>query len=349
MEENESIFRIVDANFNRAREALRVVEDFVRFALDSRALTERTKNLRHKLLSILKRLNLKGPLALRRDTLSDVGVSLNHPEEIKRDNLEAVLRANISRLEEALRVLEETFKTFDASAGAAIEKMRYEVYSLEKDIEFRNLPKEALKDAMLYVIVDPSIMKMNLGEAVEKIIRGGADILQLRYKGEDVKEFLRTARLIRNLTDGRKTLFIVNDKPDIARLINADGVHLGEKDLPPEEARKLLPSGKIVGSTAHSLEEARKAEAAGADYIGLGTIFPTRTKKGTSPRGVEFIREVLPNISVPVFVLGGITLDNLRKVIQAGATRVAVASSIVASENPEETTRLFKEALEARC
>jgi len=347
MEENESAFRIVDANFNRAREALRVVEDFTRFVLDSASLTERAKNLRHELFSVLNRLNLRGQLLFSRDTPGDVGVNLTHPLEREKESLRAVLRANISRLEEALRVLEETFKTFNPSAGAAIKKMRYQVYSLEKEIELRNLPKEALKDARLYAIIDPSIMKMEVPQAVEKIIRGGADILQLRYKGGNEREFLNIARLIRDLADGAGILFLVNDRPDIARLAGADGVHLGQQDIPPRQARKLLGPGKIVGLTAHSLDEARRAEAEGADYIGLGTIFPTKTKRGTSARGVGLIREVLPIVSVPVFAIGGITLKNLPEVIRAGATRVAVASGLVASGDPEQMTRLFREALYA--
>ena len=347
MDEKRSIYRMLDANLNRALEALRVIEDYARFALDSRILTERAKTLRHRLTqALLREESLEKELIFARDTLRDVGTDLARSHDLSREGLGAILHANFRRLEEALRVLEESLKVERPEAAREVQEIRYETYTLEKELEFRRVPKEALKKALLYVILDTRLVKGDIIEVAKAVATSGTDVIQLRDKVSRDREVFSLALKLRDIAHGANVLFLINDRPDIAALSNADGVHLGQEDLAVSDARRLLGPGKVVGVSAHSVAEARRAEEDGADYIGLGAIFPTETKEKAIVQGVSLIREVLPLVSIPVFVLGGIRLENLNEVMAAGAKRVAVGSGLIATGDPGAAARAFKERLE---
>jgi len=198
----------------------------------------------------------------------------------------------------------------------------------------------------LYAIIDnllrPSVSDT---EIAEKILAGGAKILQLRGKGLSSKELLRQAREIRVLARKAGALFIVNDRADIALLSDADGVHLGQDDLPIAEARKILGKDRVIGISTHNIEQAIKAEYEGADYIGFGPIFETKTKADAEEaKGLQALREVKKSVNIPVVAIGGIILENVVDVISAGPDAVAVISAIVKADDIEETTRRFLEA-----
>jgi thiamine-phosphate pyrophosphorylase len=177
------------------------------------------------------------------------------------------------------------------------------------------------------------------------ILRGRAVSLLLREKEMNDDDFLHFAEQMRTICRDAGALFIVNDRVAISKLAGADGVHVGQDDLPVVEARKLLQRGKTVGVSTHNIDQAQRAQADGADYIGVGPIYRTDTKGYEQGVGVGFIREVAGEISIPFFAIGGITLERLDEIIAAGCSRVAVSSAIIAADDVAAATRQFKEKL----
>lgn len=198
----------------------------------------------------------------------------------------------------------------------------------------------------LYAIIDNSIRSdLSNIEIAKRVLAGGARILQLRGKGLSSKELLEQAREIRELTRKAGATFIVNDRADFALLSDADGAHLGQDDLPVSEARRILGRGKLIGISTHNIEQALKAEQEGADYIGFGPIFETKTKADAEEaKGLPALMEIREKVEIPVVAIGGINLENLHEVMSAGTSGVAVISAIAKAEDIEEATRMFVEA-----
>lgn len=186
---------------------------------------------------------------------------------------------------------------------------------------------------IIYPIIDSSLVTLdNIGKTAEAIIDGGAKILQLRAKSLSSKEFLKTARIIRKITKDKGTVFIVNDRVDIALLTDADGVHLGQNDLPVKEARRLLGNNKIIGYSTHNLREALEAVRLPVDYISFGPIFPTKTKEDAQmPKGLKGLSEVRKAVEIPIVAIGGITETNMAHVLKEGVESVAMISEILTS------------------
>jgi len=186
---------------------------------------------------------------------------------------------------------------------------------------------------IIYPIIDSSLVTLdNIGKTAEAIIDGGAKILQLRAKSLSSKEFLETALIIRKITKDKGTVFIVNDRVDIALLTDADGVHLGQGDLPVKEARRLLGNNKIIGYSTHNLREALEAVRLPVDYISFGPIFPTKTKEDTqTPKGLKGLSEVRKAVEIPIVAIGGITETNMAHVLKEGVESVAMISEILTS------------------
>ena len=184
---------------------------------------------------------------------------------------------------------------------------------------------------IIYPIIDSSLVTLdNIGKTAEAIIDGGAKILQLRAKSLSSKEFLETARIIRKITKDKGTVFIVNDRVDIALLTDADGVHLGQDDLPVKEARRLLGNNKIIGYSTHNLREALEAVRLPVDYISFGPIFPTKTKEDVqTPKGLKLLSEVRKAVVIPIVAIGGITETNMFHVLKEGVESVAMISEIL--------------------
>lgn len=181
----------------------------------------------------------------------------------------------------------------------------------------------------LYAIVDSGLTSLEkAGRCADELASGGARIVQLRAKGETSASMLKAALDMRKALAGR-AIFIVNDRIDIALMASAEGVHLGQDDIPLKEARRLLPSS-VIGVSTHSLEEAKEAEANGADYISFGPIFPTRTKKDAdTPKGLSMLKEVSKKVAIPVVAIGGITEETVFSVIESGASSAALISDIL--------------------
>ncbi len=202
-----------------------------------------------------------------------------------------------------------------------------------------------LKDCKLYVIVDRGVIKKrDVLEIAKEALRGGADIIQLRDKSSGDGALLQYAKSIKRITKKYNRLFIINDRVDIARAVNADGVHLGQNDIPIEEARKILGK-KIIGISTHSLDEAKRAQRKGADYIGVGPIFKTTTKKKLVPIGPSILAKVRRRIDIPFFAIGGISLINVADAKKKGADRIAVASSAIKAKNIYPAVKRLREAI----
>lgn len=209
--------------------------------------------------------------------------------------------------------------------------------------------KRTAFDFRLYAITGESYHPgRDLIDVMEAAIRGGADIVQLRDKETPPSELLAKARALRELTRRYGVPFIVNDYPELALAAEADGVHLGQEDMPIEAARRMLGEGKIIGISTHSIEQARAAVRAGADYIGVGPVFPTPTKPGRPAAGLGFVRQAAAEIAIPWVAIGGITLDNADEVLDAGARRLCAVSAIVGSPDPEAASRAFRARIDAR-
>lgn len=199
----------------------------------------------------------------------------------------------------------------------------------------------------LCLITDRRLAKGRpLLEVAREAIKGGADAIQLRDKEATSKELLEEALGLRDLTRENGILLIVNDRPDIALAADADGVHLGQEDLPASAARKLIGPEKILGVSASALPLALKAQEDGADYVGIGSIYPTITKKLTAPpAGPELIMAFRGRLAIPFVPLGGISARNVREVIAAGARSIAVCSALVSAPDIAEATRQLKDRM----
>lgn len=192
-------------------------------------------------------------------------------------------------------------------------------------------------DYILYLCTDRSFMKTEtLEETVEQAVQGGCSIVQLREKDCSTKEFYEQALRIKNVTQQYNIPLIINDRIDICMAVNADGVHLGQEDMPVAEARKLLEEEKILGVSAHNVEEALKAWQDGADYLGVGAIFGTNTKKNTVDTSIETLKEICGKVPIPVVAIGGVGLSNIEKLAGSGISGVAVVSAIMAAEEPKK-------------
>jgi thiamine-phosphate pyrophosphorylase len=201
----------------------------------------------------------------------------------------------------------------------------------------------------LCVITDVGIQsRFSHLELCELAIRGGATAIQLRDKSASDRDLYAYAVAMQTVSTALGATFIVNDRVDIALVANADGVHLGQSDLPIPAARKILGDSKIIGASASSLAEARRAEAEGADYIGFGHIFPTSTKaKDAPPKGISELREALSAVNIPIMAIGGISAKNLSEVLEAGAPSAAVVSAVCNSENPQAATAQLRQIINA--
>lgn len=320
-----SVRRILDANLDRAREGLRVLEDWCRFGLNHHDLTDKFKHLRQSLGQWHT-----PDLRAARDTPNDTGTAITHPQERIRTNVTQVLQANFCRVEEALRSLEEYGKIYHPDLATACKQWRYQIYGLESEIMGQQRFQQLLK-AKLYLVTAPT---PNLLSVVEAALQGGLPLVQYREKTGDDCDRLIMAHQLKALCHQYGALFLINDRVDLALAVDADGVHLGQQDLPIATARQLLGSHRIIGRSTTNPAEMAKALAEGADYIGVGPVYATPTKPDKAAAGLDYVRYAAENSPVPFFAIGGIDEHNLDEVIAAGSDRVAIVRALMQAENP---------------
>ena len=347
------LLRLIDANLNRSSEGLRVLEDVARFLLNDVGLSQQLKTIRHDLAEEAKILDIK--LLSQRNSEHDVGA---HREKIitdetagnKRD-IASIVAGNAKRVEESLRVLEELAKLPKISTmldSAWFEQTRFTLYTLERDLTSRVLRRDKTERLTgLYVILDKQILagKDEL-DIARQIIHGGARIIQLRDKQSDKAELLPVAQKLRDLCSKEDVLFIINDYLDLVIAVDADGLHIGQGDLPLPVVRNELPIDKIIGCSITTVSQAMEAQDNGVDYIAVGSIFPTATKEGVTVVGVDMIKELKQNVAPPLVAIGGINMSNIAEVVAAGADSIAIISAILEEKDIKEAVQQLTAKME---
>ncbi len=329
---HSAVCRILDANLDRAREGLRIIEEWCRFGLNSTQLSEECKQLRQELASWHSQ-----DLRAARDTIGDPGTELTHPQEQQRANVASLLQANFCRVEEALRVLEEYGKLYHPKMGSAFKQMRYRVYTLESQL-LGYQRHQILVQSRLYLVTSPSEALFTI---VEAALEGGLTLVQYRDKTADDCDRLLQAQKLCQLCHQYGAIFIVNDRVDIALAVNADGVHLGQQDLPINVVRQLLGPQRLIGRSTTNPDEMQQAIQEGADYIGVGPVYETPTKVGKAAAGLEYVRYAAQHSPIPWFAIGGIDINNVSDVISSGAERIAVVRSLMQADQPTLVTQYF--------
>jgi len=327
--------RIIDANLNRASEGLRLLEDIARFLLNDAEISQQLRSVRHNLAQEAKPLGAK--LLSQRDSEHDVGatLTLHSPFEVEgQQDLLGLITSNAKRAEESLRVIAELAKLPEVSPmlnSARFEQLRFKLYSLERGLTARILRRDKTKQLTgLYVILDrQALAGRDELDAAEQVIQGGARVIQLRDKEGNKGELWPIAEKLKARCGRSGVLFIVNDYLDLALAVDADGLHIGQKDLPLSVVRGQLPVDRIVGCSVTTVSQAVKAEKEGADYVAVGSIFSTIMKQGATVVGIETLKQVRRVVSSPLVAIGGINEDNIGQVVAAGADSVAVISAVL--------------------
>ena len=336
--QERSIERLLDANLDRAREGLRVLEDWARFGLNRADLVARCKDLRQRLGQCHR-----DRYRAARQTATDVAAGMEHPAQAERRGPEAVLRANAARVQEALRVLEEFGRERDPELASQAAACRYALYDLDIDLDQAGQGDQDRRSRLaachLYLITRPMI---GLEAMVAGALAAGVRLVQYRAKDGDSdaaqplddQRRLAEARALRALCDRYGALLIINDRIDLALAVAADGVHLGQGDLPPALARSLLGPRKLIGRSTHQLSQLQQAIRDGCDYVGVGPVHATPSKPGREPVGLAYVRQALACSPIPCFAIGGIGPGELPALRAAGADRVAVVRAISAAADP---------------
>ena len=331
--------RIIDENLNRLSEGLRVLEDLARMLFNDTSLTQQLKAMRHNLVETDLKINTQ--LVQSRDSINDIGAGMTVGKETHKE-LSDVLIANARRSQESLRVLEEMAKLPVLNLDSnKYKKARFDLYTIECNLLSRILRQDKLKMLTgLYAIIDThALQKRDPIVVARQIIRGGAKIIQFRDKISSKKELLPVALKLRDLCSRSDVLFIINDYLDLALATAADGLHVGQDDLPVSVARRELPIDKIIGCSVTSFDQSIIAVADGADYLGVGSVFPTSSKEDIDVCGLSVLKQITQEIQIPVVAIGGINKNNIAETLAAGADAVAVISAVLQAADPETAVR----------
>lgn len=331
--------RMLDANLNRAAEALRVIEDYARFARDDRDASATAKDLRHKLNEAARRIGRDALLAAR-NASGDVGRHVKATAETHRGSLLDVIRAEFGRLAQSLRVLGEVGKLASPALAETAERIRYDAYTLEQSVVLRGEVRARLRNVRLYVIVCEAACAGEWFAAAEGALSGGARCLQLREKSLPDAELLRRARALRGLTHRHGALLIINDRPDIARLADADGVHVGQEDMSVAEARRVAGAAALVGKSTHTREQIDAAILESPDYIAVGPMYASKTKPQTLVAGPRTLAYAAERTELPLVAIGGITPRRVSAVRSAAKRAILCAcSAVIGKRDPAPSAR----------
>jgi len=343
-------FRILDANFNRAREALRVMEEYARFVLDDAGLTAAIKEARHALTheveEMVARVQAGGSVIRYRDIIGDVGREIATRREYERTDAAAVAVAAGKRLSEAFRAIEEYGKVVDPTLAAAIEKIRYQGYELERRLTLTTQARHRFGQVRLYVVVTEELCRGDWFETARAALRGGADCLQLREKRLTDRELLERAKRLNALCREHEAMFIVNDRPDIAVATGAHGVHLGQDDLPVAAVRRMVPASCIVGVSTHTIEQVRGAADQAPDYIAVGPMFESPTKPQTHIAGPATLAAARAQTALPLVAIGGITAENATTVLAAAPCCLCVCHAVIAQPDATAAARRLRDVMD---
>lgn len=338
------IWRIIDANINRTSEGIRVIEDILRFGFNAKELTESMRNLRHSLRKLFSKHDLN--LINWRNSEKDIGKDISQSSlNDSKTNIKQLLLSNFKRLQEGLRTIEENLKIVsEYQKSKEVEKIRFQTYTEEK--KCINLFRKDFPKGIYALTAEKFSKNRDNISVVKEMIKGGVSIIQYREKLKSPKEKLKECREIRKMTSDNGIMFIVNDDVDIAVLTDADGIHIGQDDLPADEVRRLV-GDKIIGLSTHSPEQYRKAANSEADYIGVGPIFKTYTKENVcDPVGLEYLEFAVEQSAVPFTAIGGIKEHNIEKVLERGAETIALVTEIVEADDICEKIKRINSKIE---
>lgn len=341
----EQVLTVLDANLNRSREGLRVLDDFARFVARSAELTKQLKQIRHGLVDSETLLRSKHNLIRFRNVERDAGTAITIASESSRTSFHDLVLANARRVQESLRSLEEFGKLVSPEFAEQIKQLRYRSYSLEQELciavdkkkpsAARKRRLEILRAAKLYVLVTEASCQLPWKTVVEQALAGGAKIVQLREKELNEEELVARGQWIAERCREREALFILNDRHDLVEACRADGVHIGQDDGDVENVRACLGNDLLIGVSTHNVSQLYKAAGQHVDYLGVGPVFQSQTKEFCEFAGLEFVRQASLNARLPWFAIGGIDVDSVGAVIDAGCQRVAVSSTILRSSKPD--------------
>lgn len=340
------IYRVIDVSLNRITEGLRVVEDILRFHLDH-PLWKQIKDLRLEVAQLIEYFP-KAYLRGSRNAEKDPGLRANSNIELDRRSEMSIIDANISRVKEALRAIEECSKLVlhDVEVIKHIKYLRRRIYGIEKSLSIM-YERRWLSTMNLYFIADYSILGDNILSVVEDAIKGGTDVIQLRAKHIDDRTFLLVANDVRAITDHYNTPLIIDDRADIAIAVGADGVHLGQNDMLPTVVRRLYGDMLVIGMSVHNTDELAVAKGEGVDYIGIGPVFSSATKgENLKPLGIDGVVNIVNEWHGPYVAIGGINLENIDSVVASGIKAVAVISAIANSNSPYSAAAELKSRLD---
>jgi thiamine-phosphate pyrophosphorylase len=346
---DKNVYRILDANFNRAREAFRMIEEYCRFVLNNGQLSGTAKQLRHELSQTMAKIDANLLLSCR-DSQEDVGKEIRAQAQMKRGSLDDCLTAATKRISEALRMLAEVGQILDMEFYNRFEKLRFDAYTLQKDISLVQFGVYHFQHVGLYVLitVEGNFEKEKPFDLVKACIDGGADCLQLRCKGISDKEILTLSQLFAETCRKNSVLSIINDRADIAVICGADGVHLGQDDISVSDVRRLQQKPLIVGRSTHNPRQLTDAINEKSDYAALGPVFATATKAYEPPTGLNYVKqglEILKDSSVRHVAIGGINLENIEQVLALGIKAVAVSAAICQAQYPAKMCEQFKKII----
>ncbi len=345
--------RIIDADVNRAREALRTAEEAARFLLDDASLAGEAKDLRHAVAAAAAALEaaVGRPLASARDTPGDVGTRLQGTGESRRDGAAGVVRAATDRLSESLRAIEEWTKAVpeavDAGIPSRVESLRYRGYELQRRLVGALAARLRPQWRLCVLITEAACRRGDWLGVAAAAVSAGADCLQLREPELGGGELLARARRLRRITGDAGVALVVNDRPDVALACGADGVHLGQSDLPADAVRRLAGERLVIGVSTSRIEEARAALAAGADLCGVGPMHASGTKHKDRIVGPAYLAEYLAWGRLPHLAIGGIDAARAGTLAAAGARGVAVCGAVAGVEDPVAATRAILAAMDA--
>ncbi len=337
----DKIKRIIDVNLNRFNEGMRVIEELFRFYFDDPQMTNISKTFKHDFTSFLKKRFKITQLYISRDIAMDVGKTISTEEEIIRIGVEDIFYANAGRVKEAIRTVEEYLKLYDKELSKKIEKLRYQFYDIEKKMaEFFNKKSKIFYSKKIYPVFSPNAYDKKFKDVIDILKNYKIAVLQLRMKEVDTNEFYKAAKHIRKeLPD---TVLIINDRIDIAISIGANGIHIGQNDLPYKKVKELVDNSMLVGVSARNEKELIKYFEVGVDYIGLGPIYKTKTKKDAGKEIGENLAIQLAEKYSSYFIvgIGGINRYRAKKLLNSGINMIAGVSDIF-NGNIEENLKNY--------
>ncbi len=348
-------WRILDANFNRCGEGLRVIEDWCRFVVNQPSLSKFAKDMRHH----LHELSATWPLVARlsaRDVPADVGRTIKTLAEQQRPDDLSFLQANFYRVQQSLRVLEEVAKRLQFDTAPDLERLRYRAYELQQKVVLTTQAATAfdrssndtatdsgrdsfvekslserlqlLEQADLYVLTDACGSMAAYQRHVQALVACEVNVIQLRDKSLSDRDLWEYSFWTASFLANTRVLFIVNDRPDVAATVGADGVHVGQSELPVEITRRIVGPQRLIGVSTHNREQVITAQQTSANYLGLGPVFPSKTKGFAEFAGLETLRQCVSALERPTFAIGGIDGSNVGQVYATGMTRIAVQAAL---------------------